>query len=231
MRHFLTTSLLSTSLLSSVLLAPCAAFARQTPPSVEQIANALARPATPQAIPPQAISPLGATPGNPLQVTAGMLKGPTRGIIPAQANPSAAATLPPAKAAAAPPAANSAANPCPAGSGVCALYIEFETGSASLTTSAVTALDNLGKALASLQASGFRFRVEGHTDTVGSEEFNHALSEQRADTVTTYLARHFSIDRSHLQPVGMGKDHPLVPTPDQTAEPRNRRVQLVNLGA
>lgn len=228
MRHFLTTSLLSTA-----LLAPFAALAQQTPPTVEQIANALARPAT-----PQAIAPLAGPQGNPLQVTAGMLKGPTRGIVPAQPNPSPAATARPVQAAAATlpsaqlaPAANSAANPCPAGSGVCALYIEFETGSASLTTSAVTALDNLGKALASLQASGFRFRVEGHTDTVGSEDFNHALSEQRADTVTTYLARHFSIDRSHLQPVGMGKDHPLVPTPDQTAEPRNRRVQLVNLGA
>jgi outer membrane protein OmpA-like peptidoglycan-associated protein len=158
-----------------------------------------------------------------------MLRGATRGIVPArsalpsvpsQARTSANLTQPP----------DTSATPCPEGSGICALNVEFETGSAGLTTGAVAALDNLGNALASLQASGFRFRIEGHTDTVGSDDYNRALSEQRADAVTIYLNRHFSIDRAHLQPVGMGKDHLLVATPDQTAEPRNRRVQVVNIG-
>lgn len=231
MRHLLTVSLLSTT-----LLAPVAASAQQTPPTAEQIAQALSRPAAAQPAVPRAAAPLGS---DPLQVTAGMLRGPTRGIIPAQAAPQAQpASLQPAPLQTGPmqpgpvqAGTNSATNPCPAGSGVCALYIEFETGSASLTTSAVTALDNLGKALASLKAGGFRFRVEGHTDTVGSEGYNRTLSEQRADTVTAYLSEHFPVDRGHLVPVGMGKDHPLVPTPDQTPEPRNRRVQVINLGA
>ncbi|MDR3534961.1 MAG: OmpA family protein [Acetobacteraceae bacterium] len=217
MRHLLTVALVATTLIT-----PLAALAQQAPPTADQIARALSRPAAPQLAAPQFTAPLGPIGGEPLQVTATMLKGPTRGIIPAQPTTPRVASA---------PAAASAATPCPAGSGVCALNIEFETGSASLTTDAQTTLDNLGKALASLQGSGFRFRVEGHTDTVGADAYNRTLSEERADTVTAYLAEHYAIDRGHLQPIGMGKDHPLVQTPDQTPEPRNRRVQVINLGA
>lgn len=198
--------------LSAALFGPVLAEAQPATPGVDQIAQALSRPAALRA------------PADPLRVTAGMLKGPTRGIIPA-------APVQVADASTAARPRPSAQHPCPPGSGQCALSIEFELGSASLTPNAITTLDNLGKALASLQDNGFRFRLEGHTDTVGSDNFNLSLSEQRAIAVRTYLSEHFAISPNSLQPVGMGKDNPLVPTPDQTPEPRNRRVQVVNLGA
>jgi outer membrane protein OmpA-like peptidoglycan-associated protein len=166
--------------------------------------------------------------GNPLQVTPGMLTGATRGIVPARPATPSSTTL---ASSSAPVAAASVTNPCPAGSGVCDLYIEFETGSATLTPDAIVVLNNLGKALDSLKDKRFHFRVEGHTDTVGGEQFNLALSAQRADAVTLYLSSHFGVDPAALEPVGMGKDHPLVATPDQTPEPRNRRVQVINVGA
>jgi OmpA-OmpF porin, OOP family len=46
-----------------------------------------------------------------------------------------------------------------------------------------------------------------------------------------YVAKKFGIDPSRLEAVGMGEDGLLVATPQQTPEPRNRRVQVVNLGA
>jgi outer membrane protein OmpA-like peptidoglycan-associated protein len=49
--------------------------------------------------------------------------------------------------------------------------------------------------------------------------------------VVDYLAGRFQVDRARLQPVGMGEDGLLVPTPDQTPEPRNRRVLVVNTGS
>jgi OmpA-OmpF porin, OOP family len=49
--------------------------------------------------------------------------------------------------------------------------------------------------------------------------------------VVEYLATNFHVDRSRVQGIGMGEDGLLVPTPDQTPEPRNRRVQVVNLGS
>jgi outer membrane protein OmpA-like peptidoglycan-associated protein len=49
--------------------------------------------------------------------------------------------------------------------------------------------------------------------------------------VVEYLTTRFAIPAARLQPVGMGETQPLVPTRDQTPEPRNRRVQVINVGA
>lgn len=111
------------------------------------------------------------------------------------------------------------------------LTVEFRSGSADLTPQAVHTLDELGRALSSSQLAAYRFRIEGHTDTVGTPESNKALSQRRATTVVDYIVTHFKVDRSRLEPVGMGEDGLLVTTPDQTPEPRNRRVQVVNIGA
>jgi outer membrane protein OmpA-like peptidoglycan-associated protein len=111
------------------------------------------------------------------------------------------------------------------------LYVPFENGSAELTPAAITALDELGKALSSSALSGYKFRIEGHTDTVGSKSYNLSLSEKRAAAVSAYLEQKFGVAQTRLETVGMGEQHLLVPTPEQTPEPRNRRVTVVNLGA
>jgi outer membrane protein OmpA-like peptidoglycan-associated protein len=91
-------------------------------------------------------------------------------------------------------------------------------------------LDQLGLALASPKLASFRFRVEGHTDTVGTPEINKTLSEQRAASVIDYLATKHGIDRARLTPVGMGEDGLLVETGPGVASAANRRVLVVNLG-
>ena len=111
------------------------------------------------------------------------------------------------------------------------LTVQFANGSAQLTPQAVQVLDNLGRALSNQALTGYRFRIEGHTDTVGSSEFNKALSDLRAVTVADYLANNFHVDRNRVEAIGMGKNGLLIPTPDQTPEPRNRRVQVVNVGS
>jgi outer membrane protein OmpA-like peptidoglycan-associated protein len=54
---------------------------------------------------------------------------------------------------------------------------------------------------------GYRFRIEGHTDTdtVGSREYNNALSDLRAAAVVDYLANNFRVDRNRVEAIGMGK--------------------------
>ena len=118
----------------------------------------------------------------------------------------------------------------PPGVAAVSLTVNFATGSARLTPQAEGVLDNLARALASPQLTPFRFRVEGHTDTVGSRMLNQALSEQRANVVRDYLVRRHGIAPARLEAVGLGEQQPLVPTPEETAEPRNRRVQILNLG-
>jgi OOP family OmpA-OmpF porin len=110
------------------------------------------------------------------------------------------------------------------------LYVQFSSGSDGLTPQATAALDELGKALSSNTLSGYHFRIEGHTDTVGSKDYNRALSERRAAAVVAYIEQKFGVDSSRLTSVGLGSDHLLVPTRDQTPEARNRRVQVVNIG-
>ena len=189
------------------------------------------------ALPLAGLSPARAQ-GNPsadqimrsLQPSGGML-GTTRGIRPVA--PSAPAPAASAPAAAPHRAGNQAASPgaTPAAMPSVSLTVQFPNGSAELTPQAMKTLTELGKALSSNTLSTYRFRIEGHTDTVGSADTNKALSERRAETVVTFLMSRFGIDRSRLDPVGMGEDGLLVQTPANTAEPRNRRVQVINLGA
>ena len=111
------------------------------------------------------------------------------------------------------------------------LTVDFATGSAVLTPQAKRTLDQLGKALSSQDLSRYRFRIEGHTDTVGTEPANLSLSQQRAAAVAAYLEHTYAITPSRLQPVGMGEQGLLVPTPPQTPNAANRRVEVINLGA
>ena len=163
---------------------------------------------------------------NSLRPTGNLIQGGTRGIRvgppPAQATAPAATQVATSR-----PVATQPATQAPSIN----LTINFETGSAALTPQAIHTLDQLGLALASKDLAAYRFRIEGHTDTVGSRGYNMTLSEKRAMAVVDYVAKKYGVDPARLQPVGMGEDGLLVPTPDQTAEPRNRRVQVINLGA
>jgi outer membrane protein OmpA-like peptidoglycan-associated protein len=67
--------------------------------------------------------------------------------------------------------------------------------------------------------------VIGHTDTVGNDEANDALSLQRAVRVKEYLAG-IGIDPARIQVSGRGERELLVRTADNVAEPRNRRVEI-----
>jgi outer membrane protein OmpA-like peptidoglycan-associated protein len=124
-----------------------------------------------------------------------------------------------------------AAAPADSGGPSVNLTVNFPNGSADLTPEAMASLDALGKALASSDLANYRFRIEGHTDTVGSPEYNRALSERRAEAVVSYIESKYGVAASRLQAVGMGEQGLLVSTPPQTPEPRNRRVQVINLGA
>lgn len=127
---------------------------------------------------------------------------------------------------AAPPATTA-----PAGVPAISVNVTFASGSASLTPAAMEQLNPLGRALVSPEHAASRFRIEGHTDTVGSAEENRLLSERRANAVRDYLMQRFSIPADRLVTEGLGETRLLVPTGDETPEQRNRRVQVLNLGS
>jgi outer membrane protein OmpA-like peptidoglycan-associated protein len=174
---------------------------------------------------------------NSLRPTSG-LTGTTRGIRPVGNAPAPSAAPAPATSPAAPAATPAPAAPMqasaspavPAQAPSVNLTVQFASGSAELTPQARQTLDELGKALSSPQLAAYRFRIEGHTDTVGTPAENQALSDHRAAAVVAYLEQKFGVKASRLEPVGMGERGLLVPTPPQTPEPRNRRVTVVNIG-
>ena len=67
--------------------------------------------------------------------------------------------------------------------------------------------------------------VIGHTDRVGAVEYNDRLSLVRARAVRGALVA-AGIAAERIQEAGRGEREPLVPTADEVAEPRNRRVEI-----
>jgi OmpA-OmpF porin, OOP family len=206
------------ALMTSIIVAPLVlgwlpAFA-QSNPSASQIINSLK---------PSGNLVMGGTRGI-------RLAAPTDGAQPsppqaAAKSGSASQTHVASNKPMAPAAASSASAPA------VSLTVNFANGSAELTPDAIKALDALGEALSSKDLAGYKFRIEGHTDTVGATVYNKELSERRAEAVVDYIAKKFNVDPSRMQAVGMGEGGLLVNTPPQTPEPRNRRVQVINLGA
>ncbi|MDP1527631.1 MAG: OmpA family protein [Rhodocyclaceae bacterium] len=102
--------------------------------------------------------------------------------------------------------------------------VYFASGSStSLTPESQPVLEQLKSALAQRPAP--EISVIGHTDRVGKLEANDALSMQRAATVKEMLTA-AGIRAVALEVVGRGEREPLVPTADEVAEPRNRRVEI-----
>ncbi|MDT8989456.1 OmpA family protein [Curvibacter sp. APW13] len=67
--------------------------------------------------------------------------------------------------------------------------------------------------------------VIGHTDTVGNAEANEALGLKRAQGIAALLTEQ-GLQAFALSVESHGERNPLVPTPDETDEPRNRRVEI-----
>ena len=70
-----------------------------------------------------------------------------------------------------------------------------------------------------------RIVATGHTDRVGTPEYNMSLSDRRAVAVRQALVA-AGVPDNEIRTEAKGETQPLVPTPDQTREPQNRRVEI-----
>ena len=99
----------------------------------------------------------------------------------------------------------------------------FLGNSEELTPESKAELAKILPALANFPAP--EIVVVGHTDRMGSLEYNDALSLRRAERLRAELVQ-IGIPRERIQVAGRGEREPLVPTEDEVAEPRNRRVEV-----
>lgn len=108
------------------------------------------------------------------------------------------------------------------------LEVLFDYDSDTLTAEAKQQLGPVGMALASDDLKGMSFRIEGHTDVVGSDQYNLDLSRRRAEVVKAYLTEQYGLAGVSIQIVGKGESE-LADKANPTSEV-NRRVRIVRLG-
>jgi len=103
----------------------------------------------------------------------------------------------------------------------------FDTGKATLRPGA---REKLAKVSGIIQSHpGLKLEIEGHTDSVGGDEYNQQLSEKRADAVRDYLVQQ-GISRDAITAKGYGKSRPVVSNASAEGRQRNRRVEMVVSG-
>ena len=105
--------------------------------------------------------------------------------------------------------------------------IQYEFGSAKLLQSSYPVLDAVIVLLEKIPE--VKLEVQGHTDIIGTEDFNQKLSEDRAHSVTDYMeSKGIAADR--LRAIGFGTRMPLADNVSDAGRAKNRRVELIPFG-
>jgi outer membrane protein OmpA-like peptidoglycan-associated protein len=76
-----------------------------------------------------------------------------------------------------------------------------------------------------LASEGYRLFIDGHTDDIGTDEYNQHLSERRAESVRDYLVK-AGVATDIISIKGFGKSNPLVKAKTRDAREKNRRVEI-----
>ena len=103
--------------------------------------------------------------------------------------------------------------------------VEFEFDRAELRSEERELLARIAGVLLATADQGYAIQVFGHTDDVGTEEYNKSLSERRAGAVRDYLVE-AGVNADIVTMQGMGKSMPLIAETTDEARERNRRVEI-----
>lgn len=106
--------------------------------------------------------------------------------------------------------------------------LTFEFDQWSLTEEGRKAIADI---LESLREDGRRFllRIDGHTDNVGSEQYNARLSLRRAISVGAHIVNHEGIDPARIFVKGFGQEQPIADNDSAEGRAANRRVEILVL--
>ncbi len=101
----------------------------------------------------------------------------------------------------------------------------FEPGTDTLTAESLPVINDIIKEIESRKDP--EVVIIGHTDSVGSKELNYNLGLKRAESTKNTILT-FGIKESTISEViSHGEEDPLISVPDETPEPKNRRVEIV----
>jgi outer membrane protein OmpA-like peptidoglycan-associated protein len=100
----------------------------------------------------------------------------------------------------------------------------FASGRAELNPGTVNNLNQLVTFLGKYPSR--TVTIEGHTDSVGNDDYNQGLSQRRADSVRSYLVRQ-GIDAGRITAMGAGESTPVAGNESATGRQQNRRVEVI----
>jgi len=104
------------------------------------------------------------------------------------------------------------------------LQVLFDFDKATLTEAD---LKELQKAVAFVKKyPGAKIRLDGYTDSIGTEEYNMKLSERRATAVMDYLIKEAGVSSSKITAVGHGEADPVADNKTPEGRAKNRRVEI-----
>jgi len=101
--------------------------------------------------------------------------------------------------------------------------VTFDFDSASVKPQFMPVLDNVAQTLT--QYDKTVIEVAGHTDNVGSDSYNQALSQRRANAVASYLGSR-GIMQQRMITVGAGESRPIASNDSEAGRSENRRVEI-----
>ncbi|MBW8852556.1 MAG: OmpA family protein [Xanthomonadales bacterium] len=101
--------------------------------------------------------------------------------------------------------------------------VTFDFNSAALKPQFYPALDQVAGTMADYNQTVVE--ISGHTDSVGSDDYNQKLSEQRAASVSNYLVGK-GLMRQRFEVVGMGERYPIASNDTDAGRAQNRRVEI-----
>ena len=102
--------------------------------------------------------------------------------------------------------------------------ILFDFGKSTLRAEARETLSRIAGVM--MVTPGYNLWIEGHTDSIGSDEANLRLSEARAEAVKAYFAQS-DIDPDTITTVGLGKTQPVASNDTDAGRQKNRRVEII----
>lgn len=102
--------------------------------------------------------------------------------------------------------------------------ILFDTNKSTIKSSSAAVLNELGDALK--ENPKVKITIIGHTDSDGKDADNQKLSEQRAESVKSYLNKNFGIDTNRMSTSGKGESEPVSTSASEEAKKQNRRVEF-----
>ncbi len=105
-------------------------------------------------------------------------------------------------------------------------YFDFDKS--NLKPEGKDTLDSLVRDMGDLNSVA-NIEAVGHTDSIGTEEYNQGLSERRAATVKDYLTDK-GIDSDKIETEGMGESNPVATNKTREGRAKNRRVEITVQG-